>query len=138
MHYGNTGHNPPRCRRRFGSGELSDQRSDHLFAQVAVEMAIEQTVNRDTKTPGRLIGMSTNASTTQHWSLTAHDRAGIASSCRDLAGIVNDKSSVHKEATPSRLKRNEEDVQSLISTTHDWTNPLVADEEGMFKLSCGA
>lgn len=122
----------------LASGELSVQRSDHPFAQVAVDMAIEQTVNRDTKTPGGLIGMSTNASATQRWLLTAHDRAAIASSCRDLAGIVHDKSSVHQEATPSRLKRDEEDVQSLISTTRDWANPFVADEEGMFNLSCGA
>ena len=46
----------------LASGELSLQQSDHLFAQVAVDTAIEQTVGRDTKTPGGLIEISTNAS----------------------------------------------------------------------------
>ena len=64
-----------------------------------MDMAIEQTVNRDTKSPGGLIDMSTNASATQRWLLTAHDHVAITSSCLDLAGIVHDKPSVHREAT---------------------------------------
>ena len=58
--------------------------------------------------------------------------------CRDLAGIVHDKPYVHLEATPSWLKKDEEDLQSMISTTREWDNPFVADEEGMLNFYCGA
>ena len=70
----------PNAEDTLASGELSVQRSDHPFAKVAADMAIERTVNQDTETHGGLIGMSTNASTTQCWLLTAHDCAEIASS----------------------------------------------------------
>ena len=72
---------------------------------------------------------------TLHWLLTAYECVEIVSSCRDLAGVVHDKQSVHQESTPW-LKRDD-DVQSLISTTCDWANPFVAQKEGMFNLSCG-
>lgn len=80
----------PSAERAFSSGEFSVQRVRQPFSQVAVDMAIEQTVNRDTKTSGGIIGISTNTAASQRWLLTAHDRAAITSSCRDLAGVVRD------------------------------------------------
>lgn len=103
----------PDAEAALSAGEFSVQHSDMAFAQVAVDHAIEQTVNRDSKTPGGIIGMSTNVSATQRWLITAHDRAAMTSHCCDLAGIVKDKAAPHKEAMPNRLKRDETMCRAL-------------------------
>ena len=113
------------------------QLSDMPFAQVAVDHAIEQTVNRDSKTPGGIIGMSTNVSATQRWLLTAHDGTAMRSHCCDLAGVVRDKAAPHKEAMPNRLKRDEDDVQSLTRTLKNWLNPFSCADGKICSLSCG-
>ena len=66
----------------------SVQRTNDYFSQVAVDQAIEQTVNRDSKTSGGIIGLSTNAPATHHWILT------------------ND-SVTHKEQARTRIARDE-------------------------------
>ena len=100
----------------LATGEQSVQRTSHSFSQVAVDQAIEQTVNRDSKTSGGIIGISTNPSATQRWIFTAHDRAAFTSCCRDLAGIVLDKYATHKEEAETRTARDERDVRNLLST----------------------
>ena len=81
--------------------------------------------------------MSTNVSAMQRWLLTAHDRAAMTNHCRDLAGVVGGKSTAHKEATPNRVKRDEEDVQNLMMTTSNWMNSFTTAEENICSLSCG-
>ena len=72
----------------LNSEEFAVQRSsDSKFAQVAVDMAIEQTVNKDTKTPGDIIGFILKPGAVERWFVTAHERAAIMISCMDLAGM---------------------------------------------------
>ena len=63
----------------FEQEEFVVQRSDgSLFAQVAVEQTIEQTINRDCKTAGVIVGCSLRQGASQRWILTAHARAEIS------------------------------------------------------------
>ena len=73
-------------------------------------MAIEQSINRDTKTKGGVIGSSLRCGAVQRWIATAHDCATIAVACHILAGISkeSDRSKRHKDLT--RIKRDEDDV----------------------------
>ena len=49
-------------------GHFGIQRQNsHGFAQVACDMSIEQTVNRDTKTRGGVNGFSNNQGATNRW-----------------------------------------------------------------------
>lgn len=76
------------------AGEFAVQRSCNSFAQVPVDMAIEQSINRDTKTKGGVIGCSLRRGAVQRWITTAHDRAAITVACRCLAGIAQDSDGV--------------------------------------------
>ena len=80
------------------AGEFAVQRSHNVFAQVPVDMAIEQSINRDTKTKGGVIGSSLRCGAVQRWIATAHDRAAIPAACHSLAGISkeSDRSKRHK------------------------------------------
>ena len=58
------------------SGPFTVQRSNgNTFGQVAVDMTIEQTLNRKTKTRGGIVGFSLKPGVVERWFVTAHDRA---------------------------------------------------------------
>ena len=92
-------------------------------------------MNRDTKTSGGII--STNAAARQRWIVTAHDRTNKASRWRDLAGVVLDGPSNHKESTASRVQKDELDVQRIIDTLISWNNPFAEGGKQMPSLSSG-
>ena len=105
----------PQAYRALEQGEFAVQHSrDGKFSQVPVDQTIEQTLNRDTKTEGGIIGISLNRGAVQRWILTAHDRADVARQCRRLVGIQNCSNSPKDEGM-SRLRKDEKDVQSVIS-----------------------
>ena len=51
-------------------GQWTVQRTGGEFTSIACDQAIEQTVNRDAKTPGRLSGLTRNRGATQRWILS--------------------------------------------------------------------
>ena len=83
----------PHAHQALTNGEFAVQRSSQPFVRVPVDQSIEQTVNRDSKTSGGIIGFSTKLAAMQRWIQTAHERAGLTTACRQLAGVADDGSS---------------------------------------------
>ena len=54
------------------SGEFAVQRSENSLVQVAADHAIEQSINRDMKTGGGVIGISQRTGAMHRWIFTAH------------------------------------------------------------------
>ena len=78
----------PAAREALQAGEFLVQRStSSSFSQVAVDQTIEQTINRDTKSKGGIIGFSLNKGAVQRWLLTSHERAAITQAYREMAGL---------------------------------------------------
>lgn len=63
------------------------QRSGNAFTQVAVDQAIERTVNRDTNSKEGIVGFRLNRGAVQRWLLTSKERAVITLVCREVAGM---------------------------------------------------
>ena len=63
------------------------QRSNWAFRQIPVDQAIEQTINRDSKTKGGIIDFSKKTGAVQKWIASAHRRAEISRNCLDMAGL---------------------------------------------------
>ena len=61
--------------------------SHHGFSAVPCDQTIEQTVNRDAKTKGGLIGFTLNRAAVHRWLLLQSERAAITSQCKSLAGM---------------------------------------------------
>ena len=59
----------------------------HGFSAVACDQTIEQTVNRDSKTKGGLVGFSMNRASVHRWLLSQSERAAIAQRCELMSGI---------------------------------------------------
>ena len=66
------------------------------FAQLPVDQAIEQTLNRSTKTKRGIVGYSLKKNAVQRWLLTAHAHALFVDKCRMMAGKKEDNR-LHKE-----------------------------------------
>ena len=108
----------------------------HAFSQIPVDQTIEQTVNRDTKTPGGIIGFSQNKAATHRWLLTAHHRASVTQCCREMAGVTREEDSSHKEASLPRIRKDEMCVNQIVLFLQDQINPF-APSDCLTSLSSG-
>ena len=105
----------PSLYQKLDSGEFCVQRSAKAFRSIAVDQAIEQTVNRHSKTKGGIIGFSCQPGAVQQWIVIAHQRAEITESALDMAGLSSSSVvSSHKEAATSRLQKDEQAVQKVL------------------------
>ena len=64
----------PHVHQQLKNGQFSVQRSRTAFSNVAVDQAIEQTLNRDTKTKGGIVGFGRNPAAVEKWMVNAHHR----------------------------------------------------------------
>ena len=62
----------------------------------------------------------------QHWILTAHNRAKILQTCREMAGMYDAAIKHHKDASVQRMKKDENDVHKAVHTIESWVNPFKA------------
>ena len=107
------------------NGQFAVQRSPHgAFAQVPVDQAIEQTMNRDSKTKGVIVSISFNRGAVQQWVLTAHDRAKTLQTCREIAGLYDADGKHHKDSSAPRMKKDEDDVHKVLDIIASWVNPF--------------
>ena len=122
----------PDIHAEFINGNHSVSRSKRPFSQVWTDMALEQTINLDSKTKGGIIGISKQPAALDRWFLTIHDMANIPSNLKEMIGL-RDKEQVgtHKEGGPSRQIRDEYDVQKLVAqiTSKHMRNPFVLIDE---------
>lgn len=109
------------------------------FSQVAIDQCIAQTLNRNTKTSGGIIGISQRAGAVQRWIVTAHLRADFTRQCKRLAGMFSDgiDIAVHKQARAASVKNDEEDVKKVVGYLQTLqVNPFDTDTS-LVSLSSG-
>ena len=110
------------------NGDFGVQRTtEHGLAQLPIDQAIENTLNRRTKTKGGIVGFSLKKNAVEQWLLTAHSRALFVDKCRMMAGKKEDNR-LHKETGKSRIKCDE-DVRKVMEVVSNWTNPFEPSEE---------
>ena len=116
----------PEVYREFMAGSFTVKRSDGSFNRVAIDMALEQSLNCDAALHGGIIGLTQNQEATVRWFLTEHKRAEMMHLCG-----MEERSSVdtkHTEYGAKRMTKDEKDVQALTSTILQMTNPFLTHE----------
>ena len=100
----------------FMKGNHAVNRSCQPFSQIWTDMALEQTVNLDSKTKGGIVDISQKARALERWLLTAQERTSISTATKELCGICNsDSKPANKEAGLRRISRDEEDMKKLMT-----------------------
>ena len=59
------------------AGNHSVIRSKQPFSQVWTDMALEQSINLDSKSKGGIVGISTREDAVERWFITSHERAAL-------------------------------------------------------------
>ena len=107
----------PEVHQDFMQGNHAVSRSCQPFSQICTDMALEQTVNLDSKTKGGIVGILKKPGALERWFLTAQEKTAITTATKELCGICNsDSKPAHKEAGLKRINRDEEDVKKHITT----------------------
>ena len=110
------------------------------FAKVWTDMALEQSVNLDSKSKGGIIGISKNPDALQRWFLTSHERSAITTAVKQMCGI-NDSERVgtHKEAAPKRVQRDEKDVEKIVACFKSglMKDPFLGDNDILCNIATG-
>ena len=129
----------------FMSGNISISRSTQPFAQVWTDMALEQSINLDSKTTGGITGISQRPGAQACWFLMCHERAAITTAipCCSLMCEINDiimrdmfalqdsdRVGTPREAAPRRMLRDDDDVRKLLTviTSGLMTDPFSLNE----------
>ncbi|XP_048584137.1 uncharacterized protein LOC125563185 [Nematostella vectensis] len=127
----------PEAHVMLSQGDFGVQRNaTHGFTQVSVDQTIEQTLNRNTKTKGGIVGFILKKGAVQRWVLMAHMRAQFVDRCREMAGC-HEKSRNHKEHGAKRMMKYEEDVRNTMEVIRHWRNPFEPSDE-LVSLSTGS
>lgn len=77
----------PEVYTEFAEGNHSISRSGQPFSQVSTDMALEQSINADSKSSGGVIGISQSPSALESWFLTIHERASITSALKPCSAF---------------------------------------------------
>ena len=101
-----------------GHHTVSRAKSKSKFNTVSTDMALEQSMNKDTKTKGGITGFSQNYSSVEKWTLTSHLRAAVHSNFKEMVDPTVNRI-IDKELTPSEIGKSEINVQSIISTVKE-------------------
>lgn len=119
------------------SGNFVAQRQNSYgFCGIAMDQAIEQTANRDSKTKGGLKGFTRNPAAVHRWMLSHHLRAHISLACEQLSGKTAEEY-VKKDTYPAEIQKLEEMVNDVVNTITSMINPFTWREDVLVNISSG-
>lgn len=111
----------PQTYQEFVNGNHAVSHLKQPFAQVWMDMALEQSINADSKAQGGIIGITKSPAALERWFLTSHERALITTALKDMYTFQDsERVGTQKEAAPKRVKRDESDVEKLVACVTSW------------------
>ena len=119
----------------FRSGNFAVKRTKGSFNKIPSDQCIEQTINRDQKCSGGIIGFCASEGGVQRWVLTSHIAAKCMSRLRSVLGI-KPKSITSKDLSPSRKNHHNKQVESAYAVLKNWGNPF-SNRESLVNISSG-
>ena len=117
---------------------FSISRSDVPSSRNAVDITIEQTINKHVKSHGGIVGFSRNYAACFRWSITRHWRASYVEGAFKMADMVVSENDSHKDNKKSQMVQSENDVKKLTDAFQNFTDPfLVEEKDVLYCLSSG-
>lgn len=116
----------PTARAILDGGALSVRRTKKSYARCAVDLALEQTVNRDAASPMKGITFFRNSeSAFRRWSVSLAQRGMAMSELRQMAGLQMGEEPM-MQLRRWRIKRDNEDMDGLAKTVDNTCNPFAS------------
>lgn len=90
-------------------------------------MALEQSINLDSKSKGGIVGISQREDAVEQWFLTSHEQVAFTHSLKEMCRLENyERVGTHKDAGAAQMKRDQDYIHWLVSsfTSGLLTNPF--------------
>lgn len=127
----------PEIEKSFLAGDFLVQwRDGYGFSSVACDVAIEQTVTRDSKTKGGMKGFTLYKGVANRWLLSHHQQAAMVKVCQSMAGKDN-ADGTRKDLEQSRIEKHENSINNIVSTIQSMINPFEHAGEELIVLCLG-
>ena len=94
----------PEIYQEFQSGNFSVKRTAGSFNMLPPDQVIEQTINKEQKGSGGIIGISTSVGAVQRWILSSHITAAISTDFKECLGLIKSKNVPKDLGKRSRLR----------------------------------
>ncbi len=108
-------------------GAFSIRRTRKDFSRSAVDLSLEQTVNRDATSQLKgIVAFRNSESAMRRWSLTMTQRAMAVSELRTFAGLEIGENAA-AQCHPSRVKKDNQQMATLSKTIDEFCNPFSDD-----------
>ena len=136
----NLRHNNPAAYVLLERNGLSVSRSDVPACRNAVDLTIEQTINRSAKTPGGIVGFSRSPGAYYRWCLTRHKRAMFLEAALDCVQVKATSSDAHASTRAADMRHSATDVQRVIEAFHNFISPFdecCTSNEVLYCISSG-
>ena len=99
----------PAIYQQFQQGNFSTRRTKGKFNMLPPDQVIEQTINKDNKGPGSIIGISTSQGAMKRWVLSSHNTATLIADLRKSLNLsIGDSTS--KDLSLQRIHFDENTV----------------------------
>ncbi|KAG0725654.1 hypothetical protein GWK47_038184 [Chionoecetes opilio] len=97
--------------------------SHNPFGRIPVDQMIEETVNKDTKTPEGVKKFSLKQGAVSRYYLTAEYRSGFLHHFREMTHSMK-LDMHHAELQSPRIAKDEAAVAAVVNTLDNWINPF--------------
>ena len=129
-------------------GAISAAQSFIPGIRCAIDRTMEETFMKHSKSHAAtgcssagLSGILMKYNAYQRWVRTAHERTKYVECTRRMAEMIPDqnKDQIHKDVRPSRMKKNEQDVDKTLHAVQNFIDPFAMDDtEHLYNITSGA
>jgi hypothetical protein len=115
----------------FMGGDFVVKRKDGRFNAVSPDMALEQTIQRSSKSTRGIIGKTKANDYVTEWALVSHEVLSIANTFRSLTQADkggNNETTVHHQLRKSKIIEINDSVTNMTNFIRDRGNPYVMKE----------
>jgi len=108
------------------------------FGRIPVDQTCEETISKDTQTPGGTKGFSLKPGAVSKYYLVAEYRSIFMRQFKEILHLGTPTTFQRTDLQASRIARDEEDVKSLMSVLErSWINPFKGEQQNLVCLSTG-
>jgi hypothetical protein len=113
----------PKMFEHMSAGGFVVKRSERTFNCVPTDQALEQSINREAKSQGGVIGYTRRKGALVRWLVTRHITAEYAERFHEMCSSKKSKN-LHEELGSARMTKDQKDVQKIKDFIKDCQDPF--------------
>ena len=120
----------PQCQEILKNGAFSIRRTKKTYCRSAVDISLEQTVNRDAASSLKgIVAFRNSENAMRRWSLTMTQRAMAVTELRTFAGLEVVETAA-AQCRPSRIRKDSRHLKILSDKINEFCNPFGTEVQG--------